>query len=207
MPTPDEAFLDDPVAFMEANVVNVGVGELVGGIYSVTLTPIDAGSYVLQRNLTQGNGFDTYWLPYKDNSLYHLELRNDARFLFTPRMDGCTFGVSELQERKNGIFSVFSKKKHFAQVSHVNMQDDNGKIDQPRMNFMVRRYHEESKGRVRLLKKSDYLDPDESREMNDQVAYKVTTFGVRRGGKWRFYYQAYRIHFTGTYVLIGVNRL
>jgi hypothetical protein len=215
MPTPAEEFAADPVTFMEENVVTVDIDESVGGIYHFTLTAKEGyvancedtgaagGVYKLERNNNLVDTFDAYWLPYNGNRMYHLELRNQAKFMFTPRMDGCTFAVSDISETRRG-FSVFSRKKNFTHVSHVNMQDNSGTIDQPLMNFMVRQVHQTSN--VKTLKKSDYIDPVESDVMQRETAYKVTTFGVRKSGKWKFYYQLYR-DLMGQYKLIGVNQL
>lgn len=216
MPTPTENFVDNPVAFMRQNVVTVDINLTLGGIYRFKLESKDEytadleatgapiGVYQLQRDNNIQDTFESYWLPYQNDRMFHLELRNNAKFLFTPRMDGCTFAASDIQEQKTGFIGLFSKKQHFMTVSHLNMQQQNGEVDQHLMDFMVRRLH--GNARTKVLKRSNYLDPVMTQQDQRDTTYKTTTFGVRKSGKWKFYFQCYRDN-MGSYTLAGLGQL
>jgi hypothetical protein len=226
-----ERFTSKPLAFMANNVVLMAVNQLIPGDYPFRLTleggvrgrrlPRNPGEEdgqmddtgqgytlvdVYTLDIAPGGGpgtFQGYWLPYQANRQYHLELRKAADFMFTDRMDGCTFASSNIIQKRGGVVGLFSgTKKVGALVSHTNFQTQGGRIDTPTMNRAVLHTHGGSAKSV--LRKGDYSDST-SPLHGPGESIKLTTFGVRKGAKWQFYYQQYETYFTGDYLLLGVK--
>ena len=108
MPVPDD-FINGPEAFMAANVVKMNV--IKGGLraagskaevkhwaFTEYNNPVDnlpgANVYVLQDVAVDAPGaFRAYYCPFALDDWQYSMLGNDALFMFTDRMNGCTFGV------------------------------------------------------------------------------------------------------------------
>jgi len=226
-----ERFTSKPLAFMANNVVLMAVNCLIPGDYDFRLT-LEGGvrgrrvsgnpgeqdgqmddtaqGYTLvdvyTLDIAPGGGPNTfrgYWLPYQANQQYHLELRKAADFMFTDRMDGCTFAASNIVKKRGGFVGLFSgTKKVGALVSHTNFQTNAGLIDTPTMNRAVLHTH----GGVAkaVLRKGDYSDSASPLHAPGE-SIKLTTFGFRKSGAWQFHYQQYEMYFTGDYLLLGVR--
>lgn len=217
MPLNDD-FIADPLGFMEDNLVFIMINDPTPGVKQMTLKSSNA----MQFRRYQGNNalaapavelelaahgapsFPAYWLPYAADTQFHMELRNAAKLMFTPRMDGCTFASScaKFDRPGHAVWRfIKGKTKSGALVSHTNMQHQ-GLIDQPLMNHMVRMRHG---GGAKSLKKSDYnTSNSQYHDPNEHIM--LTTFGLRRGGKWRFYYQQYEMWGMGEYRLLDVKK-
>jgi hypothetical protein len=69
-----------------------------GAVYKLEfLTPLQAG--------TRDDAFETYWVPYAQDTPGLLTmLGNDAEFMFTAKMTGCSFGIGS--HAGNGVVGV-----------------------------------------------------------------------------------------------------
>ncbi|MBP2299710.1 hypothetical protein [Azospirillum picis] len=129
-----------------------------------------------------GSELKAYWLPYEQNHLHVAQLRDEAQIMFTPLMDGCSFGFTEF---RNGVCTV----------SHANLQTEEGRTDEGEMRTMLR-------GDTHSMHKSDYMT------MNGQFQdnLRVCMVGVRAKGKWTIYFQQF-IDNLGSYYLLKVGKL
>ena len=126
------------------------------------------------------NGWDCYWLPYDQDFKHVVVLESDADVMFTPAMDGCSFGFTN---HGGGVYSA----------SHGNLQTPMGRIDEAGLRQGMR-FHKST------LHKSDYMN------VPGQTDVKVTMVGVRKGNKWRFFYQQY-LDQMGAFYLLKVQEL
>lgn len=130
-------------------------------------------------NVTTGadpNGFNAYWLPYDQDFKHLVVLTDEADVMFTPLMDGCSFGFSD---HGGGTYSA----------SHGNLQTPMGRIDEAGLRQGMR-FHKST------LHKSEYMTHPGGAEN-----IKVSMVGVRMGKKWRFFYQQFNHKFEGSYLL------
>lgn len=128
----------------------------------------------------QGNGpgsWSAYWLPYDRDFKHLVVLEDDADVMFTPTMDGCSFGFSD---HGNGTYSA----------SHGNLQTAEGRIDEAGLRQGMRLHGT-------TLHKAQYMN------VPGTDAVKVTLVGVRQGKKWRFFYQQF-IDNAGAFTLLKV---
>jgi hypothetical protein len=227
-----QLFTSKPVAFMQSNVVLMNVNQMVPGVYDFKLVQVTGARgrrtlkgneaspltmedtqvgyalidvYTLDQVAAGPGTFPAYWLPYNNNAQFHLELRNQADFMFTPRMDGCAFAASNIIKKRNGFLGLFSGNKKVGKlVSHTNFQNPQGEIEPWAINSAVAHVH--GPGKKKVLKKGDYSDSNSPLHAPGE-SIKLTTFGVRKAGKWKFYYQQYETFFTGDYLLLGVQTI
>ena len=195
MPTYSEKFVANPVKFCEDHVIIVRHGgppgrfsfKLTKAAVATAKTWYGKGVTVCDLNKVDdgaGDSFEAYWLPYNNNAQYQIELEDDADYMFTPTMDGCTFAVGG---RDGGAVSV----------AHLNYQtrvDDPSMvgstkfvIDQPKIETELSAIYDD--GTVYVLRKGDYKSKE---------GHQITTYGVRNAKGWSFYYQKRRL--TGSKV-------
>lgn len=189
MPTPTATFVADPVKFMATHLVTVNIGSLAAGVMTVRfeadgtktcrtkigkligkqsvpvcrLVPCNATADVTQ----------IYWLPYKDNQVYHLQLGHVARYMFTPTMDGCSFAVG-------GQDPVGAPL-----VAHANKQTDQGQISQVGISQQLDAVY--GQGRRGVMSKERYTGSKHFNVGSGHV--RATTFGVSDGTAWEFWAQ------------------
>jgi hypothetical protein len=139
---------------------------------------------------TQGT-FGAYWCPYRPNEVGAVTVWNEALTMFTADMTGCTLGVGS--QAADGA----------VRVAHVNMQKYDKEEDKSSMRDAQRFYASRASGPNARI-----LDPEEYRRGNpfDGDEVHSTTFGVRRGGVWRFYSQRWTGAF-GEYQLLNLRAL
>ncbi|ALG73720.1 hypothetical protein VY88_23330 [Azospirillum thiophilum] len=131
----------------------------------------------------QGNlpgSWNAYWLPYDQDFKHLVVLEDEADVMFTPTMDGCSFGFSD---HGGGTYSA----------SHGNLQTAQGRIDEAGLRQGMRLHGT-------TLHKSQYMN------VPGTDAVKVTLVGVRNGKKWRFFYQQY-VDNMGAFTLLKVAQV
>lgn len=182
--TVTDIFMDNPVEFMNNNVVFTpeGGGLLqTGGVKHFTLTLSRSTAKSIDRpgatikcyeahpaSKGGGNGiFLTYWCPYEEGKMCSTTVGNSANMMFTAPMNGCTFGVGS--EASDGS----------RLVAHVNMKGQPDARNQQNKVLNVTKLNEAK------------VDPNVYMNISGDDPVMVTTFGVRdpRKKSWSFYYQ------------------
>lgn len=117
-----------------------------------------------------------YFCPYSDNESHSIVLGDNADFMFTTNMDGCTFGI--------GSATPTGARR----VAHINLRD-HGALS-----------HADQRGTLHVGGLADAMvDPDRYMKSSHlpqarHTEIMVTTVGIRNtgNGQWNFYYQQYR---------------
>lgn len=186
--TAAQKFITDPVTFMQSNLLLVDVPGRVNvrGVFyfRITLstkhackTATGKGIPVYEARLADYTAqsdqtVQAYWLPYAPGNTYSLILGNEADFVFTPTMNGCTFAVSGSNAPR-------------AMATHLNYQkhtdDGSMKIDQAKIDDRVDAIYGTTNTAV--IRKADYI--------SDGGGQELTTFGWRSPAtdNWKFYTQ------------------
>ena len=118
-----------------------------------------------------------YYLPFRANQGHTMQLGDDADLFFTPVLNGCTFAC--------GSGSAQSPR-----VSHINLQNPPGQIDQNAINTMVQAIHGVN---VRFAVRRSYYKPD---EIGAQEDFQANIVGFRRVTGWEFWIQMFKIDFS-----------
>jgi hypothetical protein len=191
---------DPPVDLYEHGVLNVKVVEAPGE-FSVANLPGGKVCMMIPAKATRPS-LPAYWCPYKQNDIRHATLGNDALYMFTPTMDGCSLGVGS--PSGNGV----------CRVSHVNMGRSATAVspDKPtpearaQQRKMQKNYLISEHGHgVQILSPAEYQTWDAGGEIDNAI--KTTTWGLHALGKaWEFYTQSYIKSGSKTYLWAGVRR-
>jgi len=201
-------FILDPQNFMQTNIVRVVTPPNPNAIpdnapVRVTLHDTQKpasnifGGKVFDLfipNDVNAAGIDAYFCPYQDDQSFFITLGNAADYMFTPNMDGCTFGVG-------------SQAAGVCRVGHVNfsyVQRDwykSGRIAATtRMRnaqtaFLKNRLNV---GDDRLIEPAVYQGPLQN--------FSATTFGVRGPNQvWSFSTLRYGQPGVNTFVHQGIH--
>jgi hypothetical protein len=156
-----------------------------GNVYKLEfLTQAEAGN----RN----DAFETYWVPYRENCPGTLTiLGNDARFMFTARMSGCSFGLGSYTA--GGV--VGAAHVNAMTVGIATAGSDLVKMEAQKK---AQRTYLASHGTTnaanalvrRVISYDNYMLDTQG---NLDIGMSSTTFGVHQiGGDWRFYTLRYR---------------
>ena len=129
------------------------------------------------------SALQAYWCGYKDNSAQFQKVGSAANLMFTHTMTGCTFAVGSATPTGARL------------VGHFNIQI-NQEASESDMHSAAKQIFG---SKAKLLEKSKYKAGDNE--------IRVTTFGFRKGGQWKFYYQRYRQQGIGMWDLLDVKQL
>lgn len=125
-----------------------------------------------------GNGtVPGIWLPYEANKSCVATLPNDAPFMFTAPMSGCSFALSTF---KNGS----------ARVAHVNFQTDDGHIDTTKMKT-------NTSGFSKTVNRDAYRNKVRGKPVapEREAGLMMTVIGANDRKKgWKFYGQQYELN-------------
>lgn len=132
---------------------------------------------IYSRNASSANRdyVSAYWCPYDDDTQHSIIVGANADFMFTPNMDGCSFGVG-------------SNAGGSHRVSHINLRSQANS-------------HTIQDGTLALQGLADHrVMPDRYMHSSKTPAslygeIKATTVGIRDTGTgaWSFHYQQYRL--------------
>src|SRR5262245_48950295 len=104
-------FQYDPLTFMSNNIVIPAVAQYaipVAATVQLTLRPangyrglkkyrngdlVEVPVFLLQLAGEGERALTAYWCPYEQNQLRQVQLSNLADYMFTAKMDGCSFGI------------------------------------------------------------------------------------------------------------------
>lgn len=121
----------------------------------------------------QNPSFNAYWCPYESNDVQQVTLGNQADYMFTAKMDGCTFGVGSANPDGSRT------------VCHANV----GGKGHDQLDLIKASASFQNDGGL------SYLGPAAYRFQTGTEMYtQATTFGIRvpvegRGNQWKFYSQ------------------
>lgn len=139
-------------------------------------TPLSITQIVDGRNKGP-TAFWAYWCPYDLDRFGYTTLTNQADFMFTATMDGCSFGVGHAASDGSVI------------VGHVNSTG----LQTPTGDTTAMEQDQHEKLNMILVsgkggkKKPATFEPRDYRFNNNVREVNATTFGVREGGRWKFY--------------------
>lgn len=204
---PGLSFFTDPKGFLEENIVEVTAPDpdslpkdhiVMLALYEKQGLQIGNKKngkvydlYVTSKPATQH--LDAYFCPYANDASYFITLSNKAKFMFTPKMDGCSFGVGN-QGAKGAV-----------RVGHVNftaLQSDwreegyeagRDRMYQAQRNFLGNR----------LGNAAQVVDPADYR--GNQGTDAATTFGALGSDKWSFYTLRYSRPGNKSFLHLGVH--
>lgn len=197
-------FLASPLSFMQGNVVLPGGFTAPGGTsgwYEMTMIASTRVGHDKKANSncgvfglddgkwSGGEKFRAFWCHYSSDELHMQVVDNSADYMFTPVMDGCTFGIGT--ETSNGA----------RMVGHVNVSrpssDSAGFATQMKQ-------QQDIMGAA--IPSAALLEPSVYSPLGS--GQKATTFGLRdrASGKWSFYTQIYTMDLTRA-TLIGFTQL
>lgn len=111
--------------------------------------------------------FPAYWCPFEQNNAPHAHLKTAASYMFTAKMDGCSFGIGI----PAGNGSVY--------VAHANQGGDG------HAQLAQLKGHAKFPGGVPQAT----FGPGSYRFRLDTVSSMATTFGLLVGTQWKFYSQ------------------
>jgi hypothetical protein len=195
--SPEEEFCNDPLAFMASNIViadtvpgkpgkdivQIGVDDMTPQNWTVASGPANAKVFRLAtRPDNYSPSIAAYICPYGNNEANAMTLGNDALWMFTALMDGCTFGVGSQGRGTDGA----------VRVAHVNATDATKKqpIDIGR-EAQAKLQRNLTKTKVGM--DGTLIEPSDYRPMPDGTNVMLsTTFGTHPLGRaWSFYTQTY----------------
>lgn len=207
-------FLKDPLAFLKNNLVVVVIPSNLPG-YKFAASKqfkFEAADPKLQAAVRMKSRFfrkttkdidlyymkedandpiSAYWLPYGDNQVFSMNLGVGANVMFTPRMDGCSFGY---KDNGNGTYTV----------THLNFKKTDGSIDDVASKVRLGTLADHT------LHMKDYRTSILHKDPNND-AVKITTIGLRQAtGEWEFYYQKYEtgdVHDNQGYIYHGLTMI
>ena len=195
---------DDALTFMRDNVVLVGAFPR-SGLFWARADQQSEGVYKIVDAQGPGDGhFPIYWCHYNPDKVHMIALQDQATLMFTARMSGCTFARGTAASDGTVI------------VGHANIHEGTEyaglrEIDRAlgKRGLSLEKTLALTNARQDLImqlqkeKLQEAFGPigiDRSLDRTN-VAYanstEITTFGVRDGTDWRFYFQARRGNNTG----------
>jgi hypothetical protein len=143
------------------------------------------------------DAFKTYWVPYKSDDVGTLTvLGNDANFMFSARMTGCSFGIGS--HAGDGVVAC----------AHVNSMSSGTAINKESQENQLEQQKKVQRAFLYSHRKTGPNTFDESRNLTKRIisfdmymydngnfdtSLSMTPFGVHAtGGPWTFYSQRYR---------------
>lgn len=201
MPTPTATFQADPLKFMATHLVMVQIGSLTPGTMNARFETDNTktcrtkiGKFIGKHTISvcrlvpcndTNDVVSIYWVPYKNNQVYHLQLAHVAPYVFTPTMDGCTFSVG-------GQDPVGAPL-----VAHANKQTDEGQIDPVGISDQLDAVYGQGNRRG-VMSKDRYT---KSKHFNVGSGHvRATTFGISDGTAWEFWTQLWEDDHKGVKV-------
>ncbi len=209
MKSVSERFVLDPEAFMKDNIVLQCVHNDTEGLIDVVVK--EGGGHakihnrqggkvciMMQKGKSDLPSLRTYFCPYNQNELKSTTLGNDALFMFTPTMDGCTLGIGS--DAGNGV----------QRVTHANCA--RGGASAEAWGIEIAR-EQQAKLQKNLLisqlgQTLQLISPNMYTTTSHGGRYKSTTFGVHGFNMtWEFYTLKYAKLSQLSYIHGGVDRV
>ena len=144
--------------------------------------------YALVNTDNKSAGFDAYICDYEQGSTKYVVLGNNADFMFTITMNGCTFGIGMPAPSGEVI------------VCHSNTSKGFGGKTPPDVQAQLQRVQVEQV----LPEGGLILEPANYRTIGKEQS---TTFGIRRNGAWEFWMHTYLYSGNQTYTAGATTRI
>ncbi len=140
-----------------------------------------------------------YWCPYVQDDLRGAALANDALFMFTPTMNGCSLGVGSYAG--NGV----------RLVTHVNMANSGAAVPNYRPVSAARAQQRKLQRNILISEHGptvDIISPEQYMTDNKgEETMESTTFGIHGIGQdWQFFTLSYKKLGPQTYSHGGVKQ-
>lgn len=135
---------------------------------------------IVTAGANAGNGLRCFVCNYVPGQVHSEVLTAHADYCFTAAMNGCTFGISPMA---NGQVTV----------AHANT-GGNAVAQRVQLNGVL-------PGGLAAAK---VLEPAAYRRVKPNSTLTATTFGIRTGMKWKFYFQSFESLGNGAYRTYGV---
>lgn len=225
--TYDEEFQRDPLNFIRThaiipahNVCEIGGNRIITGRFTLSDSRADgggmartvlvlkmverpaSGGFSFRNMFAKREGFDAYWLAYDEDDVNRTFLGTAAKYMFTAKLTGCSFGIGT-RTANGGVL-----------VSHANAATS-GQQEEQTTGSVARAQRWQTRIQSLMLKDAhgDHLrievPPSSYRDARNDGTGDVTyeqasIIGIFLKGHWRFFMQ--RIHlFQGTsYVMKDV---
>jgi hypothetical protein len=159
-----------PVQNAGGNVIKAVVLNRFGQRYK------PGGNGVIKAQGGYSKPISAYYLPFKPGEGHMMQLGNAADYFFTPTLNGCTFACG------TGALTPT--------VSHLNLQNVHGAINQPAMDAMVLTIHGVNTQFV--VRRADYKDI----AMGAQEDLQAMIVGFRGMLGWKFHMQKFKVDFA-----------
>ncbi|WP_146191592.1 hypothetical protein [Azospirillum humicireducens] len=196
--TPEEEFAKNPLKFMKNNIViapsnipnvdfnlflfNFQLSRSYFGKFPMGIKKINVYNLIPDRSKGK---ILAYWCPYKQSGTCEIVVGNLADFMFTVKMDGCSFGIAP--PAGDGT----------RRVAHINMfGQQNPRIKQKRV--------------LEGMGLDDgIVDANVYMNLPGKAAANATTFGIRdpNTNAWEFYYQMSKFITGNQLRLMGVSKV
>ncbi len=222
----DEEFCDSPYQFMKTHVVRVVLSnqfqkpitnEVTAFVVESPYAPaIDnaprPNSKVCHLHLVEDPGAPpapkytrkVYWCHYDKNDSHSTILGRKHAYMFTPQMDGCSFGAGALSS--DGAATVVHSNAVDFGSQHLN--DVNGVVGALKMQahkqteMLDQTFSQANKSLGRIISPFSYMSENGGIEFR----MKATIFGRRNtDNQWKFYSHVYRT-LGMKYIHCGVNK-
>lgn len=200
-------FVKDPEDFMKKNIVKMSVGgtSVKGRTGQFMLRELsqtgrlpngDACKVYQIEQKSDKDSFTAYWCPYADDDVFAITLTDEANIMLTAKMNGCSFGIG--QPGQDGSVRVahsnVQESEKLKQIAEAMFQAFDPKGQTPEMVGLGYQ-----KNMVKQQEQWDLLHTDKgvggllSTEITPALyrSLTLTTFGVRKKGKWEFHFHAY----------------
>jgi hypothetical protein len=190
---------------MRSHVVTCGKldpGERLDGLKKSRMKPVTLGAVdwygkgrfdLFEFNAGTADTIAAYYCPYEDNQALYVYLGDDADYMFTPSVSGCTFGIGSRTD-KGGVLVGHANAKQVGTEADDAGAADGGRAAQAQAQAQADMLSKPKMGDApRLIVPEDYV-------LGDRLKHVGTIMGVRRGdftgpstsgSAWVFYTQTF----------------
>ncbi len=202
MATPTEDFLADPEGFMMSHIVICQffkAGLAPNGVERMTIVEQDLDDYygstddqpdaqfpiytvIDGSNRPPTDRFDAFFCPYANDTTNFTTLTATARYMFTPTMDGCSFGIGSPSGNGTVIVGHSNAQRNQTATSTRPME-----ITQ-KAELKATLLPQYKAKRSPFKKKYKIFEPRKYRiDSVTQQRISATLYGIRNGNKWKFH--------------------
>lgn len=214
-----EDFLNRFAIIPTAGKILDGAGKkIVTGYFNLVPSGFQAGgnAEAVLKLEKADDGIKAYWLAYEDDKSKRAVLGNDARFMFTANMDGCSFGYGS----KTGTGEVLVGHANAGEVGvQAEAAASDAGVDPGNVLLMARNAQKDAQagmlgkkmtpGSLKILHPFHYADSahgtDGAIDREGRIyKYAATVVGIRKPDGWKFFCQRRTITTRGQFVLRDV---